>query len=104
MLTIKETPILIAIIATSLCSCSKMEKSEQAVISVETAIIDGRTAGRLYVVNSNKADTAECNRKMRAMREKYDTMADKRYVQTFDTAMLHTVRKFRPEAVEMLPK
>lgn len=85
-------------------SCSRMEKSEQAAISVETAIIDGRTAGRLYIVNRHKDDTTECNRRMRVMREKYDTMADRRYVQAFDTAMLHTVKKFRPSAVGMLPK
>lgn len=86
-----------------LASCSKMEKSEQAAISVETAIIDGRTAGRLYAVNHNVKDTAECNSRMRAMRAKYDTLADPRYVQAFDTAMLHTVKHFRPEAVESLP-
>ena len=80
-----------------------MEKSEQAAISVETAIIDGRTAGRLYAVNHNVKDTAECNRKMRSMRAKYDSMPDRRYVQAFDTAMLHTVKHFRPEAVESLP-
>lgn len=81
-----------------------MEKSEQAAISVETAIIDGRTAGRLYAVTGNLADTAECNRKMREMRAKYDTLEDRRYVQAFDTAMLHTVKHFRPEAVKSLPE
>ncbi|MDE7438335.1 MAG: hypothetical protein K2M93_07600 [Muribaculaceae bacterium] len=94
---------LLIISVSILASCSKMEKSEQAAISVETAIIDGRTAGRLYAVNHNVRDTAECNTKMRAMRVKYDTLADPRYVQAFDTAMLHTVKHFRPEAVETLP-
>lgn len=84
-------------------SCTKMEKSEQAAISVETAIIDGRTAGRLYALKGNVKDTAECNKILRIMRAKYDTLSDRSYVQAFDTAMLHTVKHFRPEAVESLP-
>lgn len=104
MLNNKRFGIWAIIACAILGSCSRMEKSEQAAISVETAIIDGRTAGRLYIVNRHKDDTIESNRKMRMMREKYDTMADRRYVQAFDTAMLHTVKKFRPSAVGMLPK
>lgn len=96
--------LLLIIPALIVASCSKMEKSEQAAISVETAIIDGRTAGRLYAVNRSVNDTTDINRKMKAIRAKYDTLADRQYVQAFDTAMHHTVKHFRPEAVESLPE
>lgn len=95
MMNHKLLPVIIS--AVCLCGCSHIEKSEQAAISVETSIIDGRTAGRLYVVSGEEPDTAELKAEVKKLREKYDTLADRSLVNRFDSAMMQTIRIFRKE-------
>ncbi|MDE6338921.1 MAG: hypothetical protein K2K97_03930 [Muribaculaceae bacterium] len=100
--------IFIAGMAIAMVSCgnaeSNIEKSERATVSVETAIIDGRDAGRMYVINKHRSDTVAANKYMKRVRMKYDTLADKQYVNAFDTAMLHTINTYRPSMREIAPR
>ena len=84
--------------AIALISCSNsnaekkiesIEESEEVTAMMEAAFIDGREAGRLYLISMPK-DTVEAYNHYLEMRQKYDSLPDKRYLQEYESAVART--------------
>ena len=95
--------LLLLVLSTS---CSHTDTGNESAAEIETAKIEGREAGRVFI-NRPWRDTTELQMKLleaRSKRVKYDTTARPRCAEAYDSAFVSTIRTVNPDIASKLEK